>query len=143
MRWVPTLAYTVALAPLLIASHAAAAGAFALYDLAPGTIQRSDWIGFAVNDAAPALAGAGCSLLLIAILVRVRLFHATARGFAVRTMPWWLLAAAIEAMVVYQRGNADFGLWSQVITWPLAALLGGLATDAIWTWRRTAMPHAA
>jgi len=142
MRWIPTVAYTVALGPLIIASHAAAGGAFALYDRAPATIQRSSWIGYALNDVAPALAGVGCTVLLIALLVRARVFHATRRGFAARTIPWYLLAAGISAVVVSQRGNADFGLWSQILTWPRAALLGGLATDALWTWRRASIPHA-
>ena len=142
MRWVPAAAYAVALVPLVVASYAAAGAAFALYGRAPASIQRSGWVAHALNDVAPALAGVGCAVILIAILVRARLFLATGRGFAVRTMPWYLLATGIGAVVLRERGSGDFGLWSQVITWPLAALVGGLATDAFWTWRQASAPPA-
>ena len=136
MRWIPPLAYTVAVVPLIIASHTAAGLAFALYDRAPASVRRSDWTGVVLNEVAPGLAGVSCAVLLIALLVRWQVFSPTLRGFLVRTLPWLCLAAAIEVVVLKNRGNSDFGLWSQVITWPLAALLGGLATDALWTWRR-------
>ena len=142
MRWTVTWLYAGAIVPLVLASHAAASVAFVIYDRLPTSIQRSDWIGYALNDLAPGLAGVGCALVLLAILARLRRFSVTVLGFLWRTAPWWLLAAAIQAVVLRERSNPDFGLWSQVITWPLAALVAGLATDALWTWRRRSVSRA-
>ena len=142
MRWLPPLAYTVAVAPLVAASYGAAGVAFALYDRAPESVRRRDWMGHVLNEVAPALVGVGCAVLLVALLSRWQMFSTTLRGYFVRTLPWFLLAAAIGAVVLDNRANSDFGLWSQAITWPLAALLGGIATDALWTWRRAITPPA-
>jgi hypothetical protein len=141
-HWSPPVIYFLALFPLVIGSHAAASAAFVLYDRAPESVQKSEWIGYVLNDVAPALAGVVCAVLLAALLVRASRFVATTRGFLVRTMPWYLLAAAIAVLVVQGQASPDFGLWSQIITWPLAALLAGLATDALVTWRRSSSAPA-
>ena len=142
MRWTVTGLYAGAILPLVLASHAAASAAFMIYDRLPGHVQRSDWIGYVLNDVAPGLAGVGCTLVLLAILSRLGRLSATLRGFWFRTASWWLLAMALQLIVLRERSNPDFGLWSQVITWPLAALAAGLATDALITyWRhRSASP---
>ena len=136
-HWTPPVVYFFALFPLVIGSHVAASAAFALYDQAPEGVQKSEWVGYVLNDVAPALAGVACAGILAALLIRARNYVPTIRGFLRRTMPWYLLAGAIEILVIQGRANSDFGLWSQIITWPLAALLAGLATDAVVTWRRS------
>jgi hypothetical protein len=135
-HWSPPVVYFVALFPLVLGSHAAASAAFALYDRAPEGVQKSEWVGYVLNDFAPALAGVACAGVLAAVLVRARKYVPTIRGFLLRTMSWYLLAAVIEVLVIQGQANSDFGLWGQLITWPLAALLAGLATDALVTWRR-------
>jgi hypothetical protein len=134
--WLPTIAYALALLPLVIGSHAAATAAFAIYDRLPVSIQKSDWIGVFLNDIAPAVSGVLCALVLAKWLARHQAFAATVSGFAVRTAPWLFLASAIGYVVWREKTNSDFGLWSQIITWPLAALVAGLTTDAAVTWWR-------
>jgi hypothetical protein len=137
--WVPPLSYALALVPLVIGAHAAAAGAFAIYAHLPDGIQRSDWIGVILNDVAPGSAGVICAGTLAMLLARRGTFSPTLPGFVWRTLPWLILAGVILLIVNYESANSDFGLWSQVITWPLAALLAGLVTDAIMTWRRASL----
>ena len=141
-HWSPPVVYFFALFPLVIGSHAAASAAFALYDRAPEGAQKSEWVGYVLNDVAPALAGVACAAVLAVLLIRASRYVPTIRGFLLRTMPWYLLAAAIEVLVIQGQANPDFGLWSQIITWPLAALLAGLATDALVTWRRSSAAPA-
>ena len=143
MRWSPSFLYLLALFPLVIGSHAAGVGAFALYELAPNGVQKSDWVGFLLYDAAPGLAGVSCALILAAILPRVSTYVPTVRGFLLRTMPWSLLAAVIGAVVIRERDDGDFWEGGQLITIPLAALLAGLATDALVSWRRSSSAPAA
>ena len=141
-HWSPPVVYFFALVPLVLGSHAAASAAFALYDRTPEGVQKSEWVGYVLNDVAPALAGVACAGLLAAMLMRASKYVPTVRGFLLRTMPWYLLAAAIEVLVIQGRADSDFGLWSQIITWPLAALLAALATDALVSWRRSSSAPA-
>jgi hypothetical protein len=93
-------------------------------------------MGLVLNDVAPASAGIVCAAVLVTLLARRDAFALTLRGFVVRTVPWMLFAGAILLIVWHEGANSDFGLWSQVITWPLVALIAGLLTDALVTWRR-------
>ncbi len=142
-RWLPPATYFLALLPLVIASHVAATVAFALYDRLPAAVQTSFWLNYFLNGIAPGAAGVFCALALIALLTRWHVFRASWRGFALRTLPWFLVTSAIAYVVWQERTNGDFGLWGQLITWPLAALLAGVLTDAIVTWRRASGSPAA
>jgi len=133
---VPVLVGLLALVLLVIASHIAAAVAFLLYDRLPDAVQRSDWIGYVLNVAAPLIGGVVCAVAVVALLIRCRQFEPTWKGHFARTFAWYLVAGWVQWIVLQNAGNSDFGLWSQIITWPRAALLGGAATDALATvWR--------
>ena len=138
----PPVLYSAALLPLVVASYAAAAGAFEVYERLPDSIQKSDWIGVVLNDVAPGSAGVICVPLLVDMLARRSAFAATLAGFVTRTAPWITVASFILLIVWRERANSDFGLWSQIITWPLAALVAGIVTDALVTWRGASVSPA-
>lgn len=122
--------------PVVAASYLAAGAACAVYDRLPAGVQRSDGIGYVLNDVAPLLSGVACAGLLVAALTHWRAFVATWRAHLARTWTWYALAAGVEWIVRAYRSSGDFGLWSQVVTWPQAALVGALLTDAVATgWR--------
>jgi hypothetical protein len=137
---IPALVGLLALVPLIIASHLAASVAFTVYDRLPESTQRSGWIGYVLNDVAPAVGGIVCGLGVVAILTRRQQFNPSWQGHIQRALTWYLSASWVQWLVFQNTGNTDFGLWGQIITWPQAAFLSAAATDAavsIWRgWHR-------
>ena len=135
-RTIPASAlYLVGLVAIVAASHLFASAAFEIYDRLPDEVQRSGWTGPVLNEVAPCLVGVACAILLVQLLVRRDQFLPTSRGHMHRSASWYLFAVWVLGIIYRNHGNVDFGLWSQIVTWPLAGTIGALITDALLTWR--------
>lgn len=128
--------YGAGLVPLIFVSLVSEPIAYAMFERLPSYVQRSEWKGYVLNILAPLLGGIGCAVILIILLTRWHAFTATWRAHIGRAFSWYTLAAAIVWIIAANLSNRDFPLWSQLIIWPLVAIVGALATDALWTsWR--------
>jgi hypothetical protein len=126
-------AFSVGLAVLIGASWLAASAAFALYQLLPPDTQRADWPGPVIDQLAPGLSGLLVSALLIYGLRRMGIYRAGLRAHFVRAVPWYGFAAWVFWVTYVNRANTDFGLWKQLIQWPLAATIAAVAYDFVTT----------
>ncbi len=126
-------AFSLGLPVLIIASWLAASAAFALYDLLPSDTQRADWTGPVLNLLAPALSGLLVSALLIHGLRHFRIYVPTLRAHFARAVTWYGYAALVLWITYVNRNNSDFGLWSQFIQWPLAAIVVAVVYDFVAT----------
>ena len=94
-----------------------------------------DWTVVALNVVPPMVAGAAVAVLVASLARRLGCYQATVRGHLGRLALVYLLAVVIVGIIVDNQGNSDFGLWSQIIEWPLAGLLALAAVDLIITAR--------
>jgi hypothetical protein len=123
---------------VVVAGELAAGLAFTLYGLVPSAHRKYDWWGPLLNIAAPALGGVAVFAPLAAFCSRRNLFTPSLRGHMVRTVLWYAFVAWVISVIVSNRDNSDFGLWGQIIEWPMFALLAAIAADAGFSLRRTA-----
>jgi hypothetical protein len=105
--------------------------AFAFYYAAPERYSRAEWWVWALNVFAPALGGALVVAVLIAWESRRARYTCTWQGHLARTTSWYVAAGVLYWIVWMDRGISDFGLWGQIIEWPLAGLLAAIATDVL------------
>lgn len=127
------LAFCLGLVALIGASWLAASGAFALYDLLPPRTQLADWPGPVIDIVAPGLSGLLVSVLLIHWLRSSRIYVPSLRAHLVRAIPWYGFVAWVLWVTYLNRANTDFGLWRQLIQWPVAATFVAVAYDLIAT----------
>lgn len=125
------LAFTLALPVTVASSFVAADFAFDLYYRLPPQTQLADWTGPVLNQVAPGLAGLLVVVVLCRMLLRRGLLRATVRAHLTRTSLWYMLAALILGVNFANRTSPDFGLWSQAVNWPLAAVLVGIGYDLL------------
>lgn len=88
-----------------------------------------DWSIFALNVVPPVVAGAVIAVLAAWLARRLGCYQATFRGHLGRLALAYLVSVLIVGIIIDNRGKSDFGLWSQVIEWPLAGLLALAAVD--------------
>ena len=131
----PVVIYSAWLVIILVASFVFVYTAFRVYASLPYALQRAPWIGFLLNVIVPLLAGVISGAVAIYVLSRRGLLEATVREHLFRAAPWYLLSCLLVLIVVRNEGIKDFGLWSQVITWPLYSTVGALIADIVLSWR--------
>jgi hypothetical protein len=117
----------------VLGSCVGAEAAFSVYYQLPDATQRAGWTGPWLNQYAPALGGLVVAMALFAILRRRGQYTPALRAHFTRSSLWYGLVGLILWVNYLQRGISDFGLWSQLINWPLAGLLAGLAFDLLAT----------
>lgn len=120
---------------VMAGSYVAASGASALDGVMPTAVRRAGWWTHGLNLVPPFFAGAAIGLILARVLARRGEFGGTFRRHLSRTISWYLLAVGLGYVVYRNRDNADFGLWAQIVVWPLAGAVGALLTDVLLTWR--------
>ena len=128
--------YSFGLFCLIVASYLAAGAAFMIYDEFAGATSRAWWWVYLLNGAAPFLAGVPISAFFVKFLDSRGEFRPTLVGHLQRASTWYAFGAWVLLVMNSNRGNSDFGLWSQLIIWPLIATTGALITDLCWTWRK-------
>jgi len=92
-----------------------------------------DWTILAINVIPPMTAGVLTSLGAVWFARRRGWFTPTMRAHVMRLAFTYALSIAIVALIVANWSNSDFGLWAQVIEWPLAALIGLALVDLLFT----------
>jgi len=109
--------------------------AFSISSSLPIEIRRASWMRVALNVITPVLAGLLAGTLAVHILsVRCQL-NPTLRAHFFRAAPWYLLICLLLSVSVRNKGVADFGLWSQIVIWPLYSTIGALIADIVLSWR--------
>jgi hypothetical protein len=135
----PLVIYSAWLVIILVASFVFAYTAFRVYASLPYALQRAPWIGVVLNVMVPLLAGVISGAVAIYVLSRRDQFKPTLREHLFRAAPWYLLSCLLVLIVVRNEGIKDFGLWSQIITWPLYSTIGALFADIVLSWRSSRM----
>jgi hypothetical protein len=92
-----------------------------------------DWTILAINVVPPMSAGVLTSLAAAWLAHQRGWYSPTLRAHATRLALAYALSLTITAVIIANQSNSDFGLWSQVIEWPLAALVGVAVVDAVIT----------
>ncbi len=87
------------------------------------------WTILALNFLPPVVAGAATSGVLAWWARRRGWYVATVRDHFKRLALGYLLSASIVGLIVSNQRSSDYGLWSQLIEWPLAALIGLALVD--------------
>lgn len=88
-----------------------------------------NWIVLAMNIVPAFLCGVGC-YYVAARRERVRdgLSAPPTKHF-LRSMPLYLISGLLIIYIWAERSDKSFGLWAQLVAWPLAATLGGIVGD--------------
>lgn len=128
--------YAAGLLLLFVSSYLAAGAAFMVYDYLPPATQRATWVGLVLNGVAPWAAGLACGTALVIALVATGKFVPTVRGHLLRASTWYGLGAVLSAAVLSGRSNSDFGLYGQLVVWPLVSIAGALMVDILATYLR-------
>lgn len=92
-----------------------------------------DWTILAINILPPMTAGVLISLASLWFARRQGWYEPTLRAHAMRLALTYALSIAIIALIIANWSNSDFGLWGQLIEWPLAALIGLALVDLVAT----------
>jgi hypothetical protein len=125
------VAFCVALPLVMIGSCITADVAFEVYHTFPNEVMRESWWGPVLNRYAPGVGGLLVTMSLHALLRRTGEYTIALRAHLVRALAWYLMVGLIAGINYSNRGSSDFGLWSQVINWPLVGLLVGLGFDLL------------
>ncbi len=94
-----------------------------------------DWVILAINVAPPLAGGALASWVAARLASSRGWFRATLDGHAERMLIAYALSLLISVTIISNWRNGEFGLWRQLIEWPLMALIGLIVVDAILTVR--------
>jgi hypothetical protein len=90
-----------------------------------------NWIVLAMNLVPAFLCGVGC-YYVAARLERVREGSSAApTKHFLRSLPLYLISGLLIAYIWSERSDKSFGLWAQLVVWPLAATLGGILGDLL------------
>ena len=100
----------------------------------------NDYATWMINLVPPCLVG----LALYGLVApwRTRQRSDRAKAHMTRCALLYLFAGLCAAWIIRFNSSPDFGLVSQLFTWPLAATLSGIAIDAAATWRDVTIPPA-
>ena len=131
----PLVVYSAWLIVIVAASFLFANTAFGIEASLPDPLRRAHWMGVVLNLIVPVLAGLLSGAVAIWVLSTRGQFRPTLRDHFFRAAPWYLLICLLVWVVVRNAGIRDFGLWSQIITWPLNSAIGALVIDIVWSWR--------
>lgn len=132
---VPLVDYSAWLVVIVAASFLFANTGFSIYASLPDPLRRARWMGVVLNVIVPVLAGLLSGAVALRILSARGQLRTTLRDHFFRTAPWYLLICLLVWVIVRNAGIRDFGLWSQIITWPLYSTIGALVVDIFWSWR--------
>jgi hypothetical protein len=126
-------AFWIALPLVMVGSCAGAGLAFEVYYAFPNETQRQGWWGPILNKYAPGLGGLLVTMFVCEILRRTGRYSPKLRAHLLRGAGWYLVVGLILMLNHAQRGVLDYGLWSQLVNWPLVGLLVGLGFDLLMT----------
>ena len=135
----PLVVYSAWLIVIVAASFLFAYTAFGIEASLPNPLRRAHWMGVTLNFIVPVLAGLLSGAVAIWILSIRGELRPTLRDHFFRAAPWYLLICLLVLVVARNAGIRDFGLWSQIITWPLCSTIGALVVDIVWSWRISRM----
>jgi hypothetical protein len=91
------------------------------------------WSVFALNYLPPFLAGTLTAGLVVSVVRRWGAYVATLPAHVRRNGLAYAICIAIAVLIVMNRSNGDYGLWRQLVEWPLAAILGLMSADLTFT----------
>jgi len=131
----PLVIYSLWLIVILAASYLLAYAAFSVYAVLPYAMQRASWMVIVLNVIVPLLAGGISGSAAIYVLSRRNQLNPTLRAHLFRAAPWYLLSCLLFLIVVRNEGVEDFGLWGQIVIWPLYSTIGALFADLALSWR--------
>jgi len=135
----PLVIYSAWLIVIVAASFLFANTAFDVNASLPDPLRRAPWMGVVLNVIAPVLAGLLSGAVAIRVLSSRNQLKPTIRDHFFRAAPWYLLTCLLVWVIVRNMGIKDFGLWSQIITWPLFSTIAALVVDIVLSWRISRM----
>ena len=135
----PLVIYSSWLIVIIVASFLFAYVAFSVYASLPYGLKRAPWMGVVLNAIVPLIAGVLSGAVAIYVLSTRDQLKPTVRGHLFRAAPWYALSGLLVLIFVRNQGVRDFGLWSQIVIWPLYSTIGALITDIVFSWRSSRM----
>ena len=90
-----------------------------------------DWIVLAMNILPAFVSGAGCYYVAGR---RERVSEGASTPptkHLLRAWPLYLISGLLITYIWSERSDKSFGLWAQLVVWPLAATLGGIVGDLL------------
>jgi hypothetical protein len=132
MRPRPTLLYSLALPVVVAFTFWLTTWAFDLTDGWPWP-ELAGWTIVALNVVPPAVAGGISAIALACVALRLRWFLPSLRGHLARLALLYPLCALLAGYSAIAQRSSDFGLWGQILEWPLTAFLGLAVVDAVTT----------
>ena len=120
--------YVVAVPVVILLSYIVTAMAFPVADWAEQW-HPSYWYVVAINFGAPALSGGATGLYWSRIARSRGRREIGFRAHLRRNRVMYGMILCFGYIVAINMGNTDFGLWSQLIEWPLTAMLAFVSAD--------------
>lgn len=132
--------FNFAVCLLVAAAYASTTLAFMGYNLAPPPYSKHDAWGVLLNFVTPVLGGAIAYSALRALSNRLGWELRGYRHHLARTFVWYGLVASALWVVFANRDNSDWGLFGQIVTWPMCSVATGLVLDLLLTVRLERIP---
>jgi hypothetical protein len=121
--------YLVSLVPTAFASWFVGGAAIDLANRLPSMRHSSVWVVWAVNIIPAFFAGFFFFLILTGVSVVRR--RGDIAPHKVRAAPLYVSSGLLIAYIVTAWRNPDWGFFAQLVEWPCAAFIGGIAGDLV------------